>query len=517
MSSPCEKYDSAFRASEQQISDHLITKKFKLGSNAYWGRVRDGGSFPEKSGTRIKKIRLSRIGFGQLQTGWRTVEDNGCFGNTCSEPDAEVISHGSSEVFFGLETFKVATDPICLPMLTFRQMGDKEMAHFEEHLALMSRYFWDEYLRSRYLYHCENKYLATVPDGFLDGSDGTVCDTLSRACAPGIEAHDGWIFWNRHPTTGATVLDATYQMDERYVSANVPVSKIGNITELSADILEQAGVNLEYEDDSMPWADQGINLMEVVVPDPKVSRRMAQLERIQESECMPQVMYPGKDLGRNLGIQRVIREQYGIRRDYHGMKFYPDAAYNATLSDATFDPTNPATWPRFVRVLAYVPRRNPNGTMNYEPNRYFQTAPFGISCIFTPAVMQMLHHPEAKSYGSATKGDLARTYGGRAKWYNEYDKVCNPKKEIGHWELHFGAGIEPDRPELGNAFFHRIDHGISLSGIKCPIPLLGCNDPGMTIDCYDTLLTGEAALGVAVGDRGANTKSAMNSHKFYLG
>jgi hypothetical protein len=57
----CAKYDTAFRAAEQQISDDLVSKKFRLGQNAYWGRVPDEGMFPEKSGTSIKKIRLIQI------------------------------------------------------------------------------------------------------------------------------------------------------------------------------------------------------------------------------------------------------------------------------------------------------------------------------------------------------------------------------------------------------------------------------------------------------------------------
>lgn len=502
-----KQYDKAFRDSEQQISESLVEKKFRLGQNAYWGRVRDEGMFPTNSGTRIKKIKLSRIGFGQMTNGWQDVEDNGCFSNVCAEPEAEVISHGSEEYFYGLQRFKVATDSICLSMLPFRQMPEKELAHFEAHLKMMSRYFWDEYQRTRYIHTCENKYVAMISDDVFANDAITACNTLETNCAPYIEDNNGFIFWNRGPG-GVTVLNASYPIDERYVSVNVPVDKIRNITELSGDLLETAGINLEFEDENMPLLDEGIGLLDVVVPDVKVARRLVQLERIQESECLPSVMYPGKDLSRNLGIKRIIREQFGIRRDLHGMKFYPDNAYNAGLDP--YDPTAPATWPRFVRVLAYVPKQNPNGTMNYVVNKYFLHAPFGISVIFTPTVMGMRHHPEAQNYGSATKGELARNYAGTAKWINKYDKVTNPKEEIGHWELHFGAGIEPDRPELGNAFFHRIDHSITLSGVKCNVPILGCHNTGITTDCFTNIQTGEAALGVELGDRGANTVAQRN-------
>lgn len=518
----CEKYDTAFRNAEQQISADIIEKKYKLGVNIYWGHITDGGRFPTKSGTRIKKVRLSRIGYGQMTTGWTYLQDDGCFSNACAEPDAEVISHGSTESFYTLERFKVATSPICLALIPFRQMGDREMAHFEASMKNMTQYFWNEYLRSRYIYWCENKYLSLVPASVFSGTDGEtligegadVCDTLVRKCTPAIDP-GGFIFWHRG--ANAPVLDSSFPIDERFISANVPPSQIHRISELSADIVEAAIINLQFEDENMPFIDQGIALMDVVVPDVKVARRLAQLERIQESECMPQVMFAGKELGRNLGIKRIIREMFSVRVDQHGMKFYPDAQYNGALTDAAYDPENPATWPRFQRVFAYRPKVNANGTVGYVVNKEFLQAPFGISVVFTKTVMQMLHHPEAQSYGSAKVGENAREYGGEAKWVNEYDKKCNPKREIGHWELHFGAGIEPDRPENGHAFFHRIDHSISLSAVFCPVPLLTCRGDDMTNFCYNTLVDTEGAdFGISGSTRGANTVSVMNSQKFFI-
>ena len=166
-------------------------------------------------------------------------------------------------------------------------------------------------------------------------------------------------------------------------------------------------------------------------------------------------------------------------------------------------------------MYAYVPSVNPNGTSNYVTNASFQNAPFGITTLFNNRVMQMLHHPEAGSYGSAKPGDLARTYGGTAKWFNQYDKICNPKQEKGHWELHFGAGIEPSQPELGNTWFHRIDHSTYVGTSRCEIPIIGCQEGGYTTDCYTEIMAGEAALGREVGQRGANYKAVKNSHRYW--
>lgn len=507
----CRKFDTAFREAEQQISDDLVEKKFRLGQNAYWGRVRDNGMFPTRAGTRIKKVRLSRIGFGQMDVGWTAVEDNGCFTNLCEEPPAEVISHGSEDSYYGLEKFKIATDEICLSMLPFREMPEKELAHFENHLKMAGQYFWNEWLRSRYINIVEKKFVAMVSDNAL--TSGDICDTLESACAPYIDHTNGFIMWNRG-ADGLPVLDQAYPVDERYVSVNVPLAKVPNISELSGDLIEQAAADLELDDDNMPLLDEGIDLLDVIVPDLKMLRRLVQLERMQEAQCLPSVLYDGKDLSRRLGIKRIIRDQFGIRRDLHGMKFYPDNLYNSTLG--AYSKNDPTTWPRFKRVFAYTPQANANGSVNYVPNRFFSAAPFGISVIFTPTVMGMLHHPEAEGFGTARPGENTIDYAGQATWVNEYDKKCNPKRDRGHWELHFGAGIEPDRPENGSAFFHRIDHRLSLSGVACPIPLVGCLDSYVSPYCYESVQAGEAALGVTIGGRGANIADNLNGVKYFI-
>ena len=507
----CEMYDTAFRSAEQQISSELVKKKVKLGENMYWGRVKDGGMFPTKSGFSIKKARLSRIGFGQGEQGWEKISGSDCGSNTCSEPIANVIYHGSSDFSFGLERFKVQTQEICLSDLPFRQMAAQEMQHLQDSFPTISRYFWEDYLRTRYIDTAANKYVTMVSDSYL-ASDGT-CDLLERRCTPNMNAN-GFLFWNRG-TDGNPTIDASLPVDERFVSVNVPPSKIMNISELSGDLIEQAGLNLECEDDSVPFTEGGVHLHEIVVPDVKVGRRMVQLERMQEADCLPGNFYKDANLSLALGITRIIREQYGIRRDKHGWKGWPDDAYNADLTDAGYSPTDPLTWPRFRRVYAYIPSVNPNGTSNYITNPSFQNAPFGISTLFNNNVMQMLHHPEAAAYGSAKPGDLARTYGGTAKWFNQYDKICNPKQEKGHWELHFGAGIEPSQPELGNVWFHRIDHSMYIGTSRCEIPIIGCQEGGYTTDCYTEIMSGEAALGREAGQRGANYKSVKNSLRYW--
>lgn len=512
MSYYCEAFDTLFRNSEQKVSDRLYEETAKLGQNPYWGRIKNFGQFPTKSGTRIKKVRLSRIGFGQMEYGWYPIVDEGCNTNLCDDVEADTITHGSTEFFYSLERSAIRTDPICLSMIPFREMGEREIQHMLKGLRLRVQFHWNEYFRSRYIHNCENKMLGLVTSQALN-PDGT-CDILDKQCIPGIETKNGFIFWRRGVDGNPTLNDLSLPIDERYVSVNVSVANIPRISELSPDFLEQAVQQLQFEDENMPFLDQGIQLFDVLVPDAKIGRRLSQLERLQESECLNSSIYNSSELSLKLGIKRVIRETYGIRYDPHGMKFYPDLAYNASLP--AYNPDDPTTWPRFRRVFAYIPTRNPNGSIRDEINPYFLNAPFGISVIFTPTVMGWRGFPEAQSVASALKGEASRTYGGEVKWRNFYDRKCNPNQEIGHWEVNFGAGIEPDRPELGFAFFHRIDHRVALVANSCDIPILPCIDSGISPYCYNSVQAGEADLGVTAGGRGANiADNSKNGVKFF--
>lgn len=495
----CRQLDKAFRGAEQQISKDLIKRKLKLNRNAYWGRVKDKGAFPLNSGTRIKKIRLSRIGFGNMEIGWRKVEDNGCLSNVCERPDADTITHGSSESFYSLENFRVVTDNICLTMMPYRQIPKEELMHIEQGIQAVSQYFWDDWLRTRYVEMCENKQVAFVGDAFLN-TDDEPCNVFDIQCNPAITSVGGFVCWYRDPDNNPT-LNSQYVLDERYVSVNCPLSSVPAIALLSGDWVENSLVRLQYDDENMPFFDEGVELYDLVTPDIRVSRSMINLERRQESDCIPLVVYKGENISQKLGVKHVIRDYIGMRWDRHALKYYPDYAYNATL--AAYSSEDPATWPRFKRVFPYKQVRLANGTTDMVGNEYYQRAPFGISTIFTPNVFGMRGHPTAESIGSAKVGEGNRSYGGEARWRNEYDRSCNPDREIGFWELNFGAGAEPDRPEFGNAFFHRIDLSLKIAGAKCPPNQMGNSLIPMTTDCYNSTQSGETVVGGVT--LGANT------------
>lgn len=507
----CAQYDNMFKMSEQQVSDNIIKRKYKL-RNSYWGKVPSGGAFPRNSGTSIKKLRLSRIGFGKLEVGWESITDDGCSSNLCSQPERETITRGWEESYYSIERFGMKTDEICLTLLPFREMPEEELDHYEKGIMDFATYTWEEYAKTRYFYISENKLVLTVPDNLVSSSGA--CDIIKTVCTPNVNSN-GFVFWHRVPNAVSTATGSG-PIDERYISVNVPPTKIANISELTVDMLEIAARYLELDDENMRFAADGVDMHDVILADPRMGTRMAQIDRLQESACI-QTMYDPKVLAQTLGTKQVFRGRYSVRYDTYAPKYYPDATYNATILPGfgAYNSLNPDTWPRFVRVLPQIPVRNPNGTARYKTNMDYIYAPFGLSCIFTPTVYKIRSYPETASVGSAMKGDIARDFSGNATWINEYDAKCNPRKETGHWELDFGAAAEPDRPENGYVYFHRIDHTIGLVNNGCDIRTQMCNELLSTY-CYGDLLTGEAALGVTPTTRGANRVDVVNSAKWKL-
>lgn len=508
----CPEFDTIFKDSEQKISSDLVKKKYKL-ANAWWGRVPDGTEFPRNSGTNIKKVRLTRIGFGEMEVGWQTITDDGCTSNLCADVDRDTMSRGWDESFYSIERFGIKTDDICLALLPFREMPEEELMHFEDHLRKASQYFWNEYARSRWVHIAENKMVVNVNPNVLDAC-GT-CDIVKRTCNPDVHL-DGFVFWRRN-SDGVSTVTGSGPIDERYLSVNVNPSQITTISELTCDILDIASQRLELEDENMPFLSEGTKMFDVVLPHPRIGTRLKYIE----DEQMKNVAAYSGDIQRlmlKLGTTGTLRDMYSIRYDNGGMRLYPDTIYNATIfaNYGAYDPNDPQTWPRFRRVFPYVPRKNSNGSVKYILNDKYIAAPFGVSMIFTPLVYRIQSWPETRSVGSAAVGDLVRNYAGSVKWINEYDKKCNPRKEIGHWELDFGAAAEPHLPENGYAFFHRIDHTVALAQSSCAIPDPGCFEDSLSAHCYKSVDSDEEELDIAEGDRGANTASYPRSNSFLL-
>lgn len=459
----CEEIDAIFRLSEQVVSRKLIKKRTNV-ENAYWGRVKDDGQFPLHSGTSIKGIRLGRIHVDN-QHGWYSVQQ-GTYSTTrmCEQKVPEVIQHGFDEYFYSPMERQIRTDWICIKELAVRDMPADEINHLENGLQDAARYVWDETYRSRYSYFCDNKIIGLVPDSFI-GEAGT-CDESPKTCNANI-VEDAFIFETRVNDDGSAG-----EIDERYIRVRVNPTKIGNISELSLDMLDIAAETLEYDSENFFGAEAGIGMLDVVLAHKKMGTRMAEVENLDMDHAMSRGFQVAK-LVRKLGTKLVFRDNYSVRYDLHAMRFYPDDAFNATL--AAYDENSPATWPRFKRVFAYVPVAANVAGVKYVTNPYYRVAPFGISVIYTPRVMMSQAFPDTDGVGMAQKAGTRLGYAGSVKWKNP-DWPCNEDREMGYYKMRFGVAIKPWMTEEGWSFFHRIDHRIRLVPNCCDLPTTPCDE-----------------------------------------
>lgn len=444
----CEQIDTAFRQSEQAVSKGLITKKMVV-KNAYYGKIPDGEMFPLRSGTRIKGIRLGRIGIPD-QAGWRPVDDTLCESNACSfEP--EVVSHGHSDYFFSLVQRDLRTDWLCIDSLALRDMPEQELAHLEDGLRSAARYVHEEFRRSRYLLFGRHKHVGIVP--LVDGDVPPAWDS----CDPSSELLDNaYVFEARD----------NGEMDECHVRVCCKVSEIPQISRLTLDMLDEAREVLQYEDEL--YLD-GTNLFDVLVAGQTIGRDLALQENAQMGNGLQANVggYNLLDLSLAFGTQRVIRD-CSIRNDLHAMKFFPDDVVNATLADEDFDENDPSTWARFVRVFPYVPTKSAIAGIEYKSNSHYRKAPFGISTILTPRVMSVMSFPQVSGVGPAKKmGGFG--YDGTAQWQNP-DWQCNTNRDKGFWKLRFRLAAKQDRDEEGHSWFHRCQRTIRLAGSQCQVP-----------------------------------------------
>jgi hypothetical protein len=464
----CEQIDTLFIESEQAVTRGLITKKM-VAKNAYYGKVPDGGQFPLNSGTRIKGLRLGRIGMPNLGTGWRPVEDEACTTNAC-DWDPEVISHGHSDYFFSLVQKDLRTDWVCIDSLAFRSMPEQELAHLEDGIRNISRAVHEEFRRSRFLLFGRNKLLALV------GEDGEgVPNEAEIACSDAGMLTNGYVFETR----------ANGEMDENHVRVRVDPVDVGleRIAELSLDMLDFARARLAYEEDSYL---EGTNLFDTLLPDPNMSNKLALQENERVDSAASNGVYNGINLSQDYGTERVLRK-YAMRDDIHAMRFYPDVAFNEDLVASegyAYDDENPETWPRMVRVHAYKPVKSKVAGVEFVLDPAYLRAPFGITTIMQKEVMSVMSFPNVQRVGNAAKvGGFG--YEGTAQWQNP-DWPCNVNRDKGFWKLRFRLAAKQEKDELGYSWFHRVDKSIRLVGNKCSLPTNPAIE-AVTPYCYEGL------------------------------
>lgn len=479
--------DLAFKKAEQQISDSLIRYKTKS-TNPYWGKVPNSGSFPSKSGTSIKIVKLGRTTVYPPR--WQGISDEYCSTNACGNPAQEIMRHGFMTDSYSLAKTSIKTDWICLSSLVFREMAGTELKHFEEALQMASSYVWNEFGRSRYIHSCQNKVVA-----FVDESDLTKCPDAPRVKCTDQNVDTDAFMWARYQQADGT----PGEINENYVFVKVDPEKIETIAQLSLDMLDLAAEDLEQEDDTMPFLSEGITLFDVVLGTTRIGHQFVVQEDRQANNAISYGGYNAKDLFSTLGTKNVFRDRFSTRTDNESARFYPDVSYNEALvaqEGYAFSATDPDTWPRFKRVYRYRPTQSTSGEgVVWVPNKEnYMNAPFVISTILAPGVCSFQNHPETSDVGSAKRQGqgLDQNYAGRARWINP-DWECNEDRDKGFWKMDYGAAVKPEKGELGFAYFHRVDRKLTLFNSSCDIPTATCH-PAVSPYCYEGMTGDEESL-----------------------
>lgn len=448
----CGELNLAFIQAEQQVTRNLVSTKWRA-TNHYYGKIPDGEPFPLGSGTHIKGRTLGKV-FVPNEGGWRRVEDGLCETNACGvEP--EVISHGNGDYEFDLVQRDLRTDWICIDSAALREMADKELMKLEEGLQNASRFVHEEFRRSRYYHYSANKLGALVSDTSGD---------LVLDCANDL-IDNFYIFEEREGG----------EIDENYVrvKVNLATDSLDSIAELSLDMFDVATERLMYEDVEYNYLN-GTRLYDALLADKRMANKLAIQEDTIMNNSASQGGYNMVELSQKYGTERVLRN-YSLRCDSHAARFYPDDAFNASLP--TFDEENPATWPRMRRVYPYRPGRSKVAGMEGIVNLDYLKAPFGISTILIPRVMDVMSFPNVVSVGGARKAGMAGGLGyeGTAQWINP-DWECNLTRDKGFWLLRFRMAARPGYVDEGYTYFHKIDHRLRLAGNPCESPDVPCYD-----------------------------------------
>jgi hypothetical protein len=387
-------------------------------------------------------------------------------------------------------------------------MPGDEIQILEDHLSRATRNFWEEFYRSRYIDNCDQKVVGFVSAESL-ASEDTCNSNVSKVCVPEINTLNGFE-WARRPTG---------IIDERFIHVNCRVADLVRISDLGLDMLDMARIEMAAEDDNQPFLDEGIQLYDVILGDPKQNIRFGELENHLMDHVYSYGGYDPKVLKREMGTQMVWRNAYSVRYDNGAARFFPDIAYNDALTEP-YDPNNSETWPRLRRVFPWKPVKiastdgQTSWGIKHVRNPDYIYAPFVINTIFSRMVISSLSVPTAASIGKARVGghDTRMSHDGQAKWINP-DWPCNIYGNKGFFTLGFAAAIKPEYTEYGWAFLTRMDHRITLIGNPCALTQAACASR-LSAYCYEGLAGGDAALN---GTPGANLAIPRDNFSYAQG
>ena len=437
----CEDVDTFFREGRIFFNDTYVKKLAQV--SAWFSRV-PSGTWPMNSGTQQQGFRFGRGFYDPCVPKWRKIVSERCSQTSCDDAPYKVRRPGSDTYFWELLRLELETDWICVEDLVYRLLPAEEIMQFEASNALIVRSVHEEFSRSSYIGASGHKWLALV-------------DENNEYCGETDDA--GWIVpenAENDPSLGG------FNLCE--IRVKCAVADLTRISFLGLDLLDDALVDLGDEDDAyrVDMRENGFPVLDIIVPEPKVARRMYFQAKEQNGYWMTDTDFDKNLTQLKLGVNRIIGD-YAFGYDGNAPRYNADAAFNATLPP--FDPNDPDTWPKLIRVPRYIEIPSELG-YSYIPNTEYHKSDFGISVCFVENAMKKWNHPNSTGYGSARMED--QNYSGDFEWRRP-DWECNRRGKMGFFQAQFRLGMQVKDPTIMHTFLHRLDHGKRLTTSVCPI------------------------------------------------
>lgn len=447
----CEEVDTYFREGREYFNETYVKKLAQ--TSTYFTRLKES-MWPMNSGTQQKGFRFGR-GFFDPTKPWRLVVSERCEQNSCDSQPDKIIRPGTDSYFFELITKELITDWICVADLMYRLLPVEEIEQFEKSNAIITRSVHEEIARTTYIGAAGHKW------GALVNEDNEYCGVIDDA------------FFFMQEFDPLVVTDGRTGFDSRYIYVKCARTDLDRVARLSLSMLDDALTDLGDEDDAfrLDLREQGIQKLDIIVPEPKVSRQLWHEYRESGGFWGSEAGWSPEFSQLRLGISRIIGD-YSFGYDGNAWRGNEDSVYNdpATggvdgLGLPAFNELDPLTWPRIVRVLKYREEATEIG-YHYVPNKPYRSADFGISVLWNSDAVHKWRNPNWTGTGSVQMAD--QNYAGDFEWRRP-DWECNRKRKSGFFEAEFRLAMQVKDPTVMHVFFHRLDHSRSMTTSACPV------------------------------------------------
>lgn len=434
----CEDVDSYFREGREFFNETYVKKLAQ--TSTYFTRLKSA-TWPMNSGTTQKGFRFGR-GFFDPTKPWKTVTSTRCEANSADSAPEKIIRPGTDSYFFDLLRKELVTDWINVEDLMYRLLPAEEIMQFEQSNAIIVRSVHEEFARTTFVGASGHKWLAMV-------------DPDSEFCAVADDTS-----WFMESNTGTD----EGGFDSRYLRVKADQADLGSIAFLALDVLDDALADMAQEEDMyrLDMRDQGIMKMDIVVPDPRVARRMFVQAKQSNGFWSTDAEFDKNLSDLRLGINRTIAD-YAFGYDGNALKYNVDTVFNATLS--AYNASDDSTWPRLIRVPRYIEEAAEIG-YKYVPNLAYRKADFGITICWAEKAMQKWMNPNNTGFGSVKMED--QNYAGDFDWRRP-DWECNRWGKLGFFQAQFRIAMQVKDPTIMHSFLHRLDNTRNFTAGGCPL------------------------------------------------